>query len=133
MKVTSKDQLKIALQKAKQYTGEHVVAITDALEELDNDKASKPLAVSVTIPTTGWQEDSNEDAAYPQYYDIAVEGVTADDIPTVCIAPASLAAASACGMCQTCETVAGAIRLRAASAPTSAIQAEYRVEQGRGE
>lgn len=137
MGLTLASQIKSALQRAKAYTSSHVSTLAQAtaelFEEVDLVKANKPVSVPVTIPTTGWQTDNTEDSTYPQYYDIPAEGVTAKDIPTVCVAPESQAAASACGMCQTCETVVGAIRIRAASAPTSEIQAEYVIEEGRAE
>jgi len=76
-----------------------------------------------TIPTSGWSSDST--AGFPCYYDLAVRGVTADDRADVLIPAAGASAAAACGLCPATETLAGKIRLRAASAPTSAISAMY--------
>lgn len=100
------------------------------LEALESGKADKPEAVSCTIPTSGWSSDSTKD--YPQYYDIAVTGLTAKDRAEVTLAPSGLDTAVQCGMCQTCETLAGKIRLRAASVPASDIAAEFWIEQGKG-
>ena len=137
MGMTLTSQIRTALLRMKTYTASHISELAKAtaelFEEVDTVKANKPLAVSVTIPTTGWQTDSTEGAAYPQYYDIPVEGVTSKDIPQVCIARASEAAANACGMSRTCETVTGAIRLWAGSVPTTAILAEYVIDEGRNE
>lgn len=131
------DHMKALALRTKAYMSGHLATlaqeIVNSLEQMDAVKANKPLAVSVTIPTTGWQTDSTEGAVYPQYYDIPVEGVTAKDIPQVCIARASEAAANACGMSRTCETVTGAIRLWAGSVPTTAILAEYVIDEGRNE
>ena len=131
------DHMKALALRTKAYMSGHLAMlaqeIVNSLEQMDAVKANKPLAVSVTIPTTGWQTDSTEGAVYPQYYDIPVEGVTSKDIPQVCIARASEAAANACGMSRTCETVTGAIRLWAGSVPTTAILAEYVIEEGRNE
>ena len=128
------DHMKALALRTKAYMSGHLATLAqetvNSMEQMDAVKANKPLAVSVTIPTTGWQTDSTEGAAYPQYYDIPVEGVTSKDIPQVCIARESEAAANACGMSRTCETVAGAIRLWAASEPAAAIQAEYVIEEG---
>jgi len=83
---------------------------------------------TVTIPTSGWGSDTT--TAYPKYYDITVTGVTADDRASVDIAPASMSAAIACAMCPATETLAGKIRIRAASIPSAAIAANYWVEKG---
>jgi len=85
-------------------------------------------AVSVTIPTSGWNSDST--ATYPKYYDISVSGVTAKDRAKVDLSPASLKTAITCGMCPACETLADKIRIRAVSVPTASLTANYWVEKG---
>lgn len=107
------------------------VESTDAdLEAMDAKKADKPKAVACTIPTSGWGSDNTE--GYPNFYDIAVSGVTANDRADVTLAPSGLDTAVTCGLCQTCETLAGKIRLRAATIPASEIAAQYWIEQGKG-
>ena len=64
------------------------------------------------------------------YCDISVSGLTSVDIADVRIAPDSQPAAIACGLCTTSETLAGVIRLRAASAPAEALAAEYVITKG---
>lgn len=86
------------------------------------------LRGTITIPTSGWGSDST--ATYPKYYDIAVTGVTANDRASVDIAPASIGAAIACAMCPATETLAGKIRIRAASIPGTAMNANYWIEKG---
>ena len=134
MGLTLTSQIKTALQKAKSYTASHILelaqATTELFEEVDAVKLDKPQAVAVSIPATGWQTDEAEDAAYPLYYDITVPGLTAVDIADVRIAPGSQPAAIACGLCATSETLAGVIRLRAASAPAEALAAEYVITKG---
>lgn len=105
-------------------------ATTELFEEVDAVKLDKPQAVAVSIPATGWQTDEAEDAAYPLYCDISVSGLTPVDIADVRIAPGSQPAAIACGLCATSETLAGVIRLRAASAPAEALAAEYVITKG---
>ena len=83
----------------------------------------------LTIPATGWSQDSG---AYPYYYDIPAEGVTAKDRADLALAPASIAAAIACGMCPATETLAGVIRVRAAKIPTAEMSGEYWVMKGKG-
>lgn len=133
-KITLLNHLKACAEAAKNFTnglvGELAQSVTDALEEFETVKADKPGSTEITIPTTGWTEDESV-AAYPVYYDIVVEGATAKDRASVVIAPGSQEAAIACSMCPTCETLANVIRIRAGSAPASAISAEYWLEQGR--
>lgn len=133
-KVTLAEHLKACAEAAKNFTnglvGQLAQTVTEALEEFEKVKADKPDSVAVTIQTAGWQEEGSV-AAYPVCYDIAVEGVTAKDRASVTIAPGSMAAAVACKMCPTCETTAGAIRIRAKSAPTTPISAEYWLEAGK--
>lgn len=100
------------------------------MEEVDSIKLDKPQAVAVSIPATGWQMDAAEGVAYPMYCDISVSGLTSVDIADVRIAPDSQPAAIACGLCATSETLAGVIRLRAASAPAEALAAEYVITKG---
>lgn len=134
MGLTLTSQIKTALQKAKSYTASHISelaqATTELFEEVDAVKLDKPQAVAVSIPATGWQTDEAEDAAYPLYCDISVSGLTPVDIADVRIAPGSQPAAIACGLCATSETLAGVIRLRAESAPTEALAAEYVITKG---
>lgn len=134
MGLTLTSQIKTALQKAKSYTASHISelaqATTQLFEEVDAVKLDKPQAVAVSIPATGWQTDEAEDAAYPLYCDISVSGLAPVDIADVRIAPGSQPAAIACGLCATSETLAGVIRLRAASAPTEALAAEYVITKG---
>lgn len=134
MGLTLTSQIKTALQKAKSYTASHISelaqATTELFEEVDAVKLDKPQAVAVSIPATGWQTDAAEDAAYPLYCDISVSGLTPVDIADVRIAPGSQPAAIACGLCTTSETLAGVIRLRAASAPAEALAAEYVITKG---
>ena len=132
-KITLVDHLKSCAQAAKTFAGglvaELAQTVTEAIEEMDGAKADKGSAVSVSISTAGWTSDTSV-AAYPYRYDITASGVTAADRAEVTVAPSGLASASACGLCPTCETVAGAIRIRAKATPASAIAAQYWVEKG---
>lgn len=89
----------------------------------------KPSAVSVTVPASGWGSDNTD--GYPVYYDIEVLGVTEKDRASVTIAVGSLAAARACGMCPTNETLESKIRIRARQAPAEEITAQYWIEKGK--
>lgn len=134
-KATLFTHLKACAEAAKGFTNTLVAnavnAVTEALEEMNEIKANKPESVSLTIPTSGWQEDSSP--AYSQYVDISVPGVTADDRVIVVISVEDQELAASCKMCRTCETLEGVIRIRAESVPVDAIQAEYWLDQGRSE
>lgn len=103
--------------------------VSDTEKSFWNGKADVPRATAVTIPVSGWSSDST--AGYPKYYDISVSGITANDRASITIAQASLAAAKACGMCPSNETLAGKIRIRAARVPTAAITAQYWIDKGK--
>ena len=131
-KLTALDQLKTSMARAKGWASNQVAqvaqAAAEAMEELDGVKADKSEGVAVTIPTTGWAQDSG---AYPWYYDIAADGVTTKDRADLALAPASIAAAVACGMCPATETLAGKIRVRAVKTPEAEMRGECRVMKGK--
>ena len=127
------NHLKACAEAAKNFTnglvGELAQSVTDALEEFESVKADKPVSTQVTIPTTSWTEDEGV-PAYPVHYDIVVQGATEKTGPR-------LSSHRKPWRCYrlldvpTCETVTGAIRIRAKSAPTTPISAEYWLEAGK--
>lgn len=133
-KITVFEHLKACAEEARDYAGGLVAKLaktaTEAIEELEQAKADKAQSVAITIPATGWASDSGGD--YPHYYDIAAEGVTANDRAAITIAPGSLGTAKTCGLCATNETMAGKIRVRAIQVPAEAISAEFWIEDGKG-
>lgn len=88
----------------------------------------KIKTVSVIITTTGWLSD--DDSKYPFYYDISVPEATAYDRADVRIMPNSIEAALAAGFDTKTDTREGYIRIRAKSAPTAVISAEYQIFGG---
>lgn len=100
------------------------------LQTLDADKLDKPRAISFSIPVASWQNDSAA-AEYPQFYELAVTGVTAKDRASIVLAPSSVAVAVACGLCPTCETLAGKIKIRATAAPSGVITGTYWIDTGK--
>lgn len=91
-------------------------------------KIDKIKTVSVMITTTGWLSD--DDSKYPFYYDIPVPEATAYDRADVRIKPDSAEAALAAGFDTKTDTREGYIRIRAKSAPTAVISAEYQIFGG---
>lgn len=132
-KLTVFVHLRACAEAAKTYVsglvGELAQTTVGAVEELESTKADKPSSIAVTIPTSGWGSDSS--AGYPKYFDIVVTGVTVKDRAEITIAPESLNAAKACGLCPTNQTLAGKIRVRATKVPTSVIKVEYWLENGK--
>lgn len=132
-KITVFEHLKACAEEARDYAGGLVAKLaktaTEAIEDLEQAKADKAQSVAITIPATGWASDSGGD--YPHYYDIAAEGVTANDRAAITIAPGSLGTAKTCGLCATNETMAGKIRVRAIQVPAEAISAEFWIEDGK--
>ncbi len=114
---------------AIQLALETIESVSIDLEAVEGKKADKPKAVFCVITPSGWKNDKAE--KYPHYYDIAVSGATVKDRAEVTLAASSLEAASDCGLCQTCETMDGKLRLRAVSAPTADLSVEYWIEQGK--
>ena len=121
---TSRTSFKLPLRTSFASLCGYISTLRQGLELLAEDvdaKADNPTSASITIPTSGWSSDS--EATYPNYCDIAVSGITADNRAEVTISTGSLGAASACGLCPTNETIAGYIRIRAKTVPTTAITA----------
>lgn len=133
-KITALEHLRACAVSTKNYINglisEVAGTVTDALDELDRAKANKPGSTAITIPASGWGTD-NSVADYPKYYDIAVAGVSAKDRAEISIAPGSVNAAKACGLCPACETIAGKIRVRSYAVPKEAIAAEYWISDGK--
>lgn len=117
------------LSSAVSELGEDLAAFSGEAAQSVAKKQDKPKATACTIPATGWASD--ETSGYPKYYDMPATGVTAKDRVEITLAPAGLSMAVECGLCPTCESLAGKVRLRAASVPSAAIAAEYWIEQGK--
>lgn len=131
-KLTTLEHLQAAANKAMGFASEVAATAAAAIQEVHKLKADKPLGVAFSLPASGWKEDAAAEA-YPMYYDFAVPGVTAKDRASVVLAPASQAAAIACGLCPTNETIAGKIRFRADTVPAEVISAVYYLDEGRSE
>lgn len=132
-KLTYINHLKACAEAARNFTNGLVAnlaqTVTEAMQEMEAAKADKQASVSLTIPKTGWSDDAAS-TSYPKYLDITASSITAKDSVNIAISPSSMAVAIACGMCPTSETLSGKIRIRAKSAPSANIQAEYRLNQG---
>ena len=106
-----------------QKDGQAIYGVLEALAD-----ASEFPAAVLSIPAAGG--NPSPPAPYRVYGDVPPAPVTAADSVQVALAAGSMAAASACGLCPTVETLAGALRFRAVSAPKSALSGEYRILKG---
>ena len=84
---------------------------------------------SLNIPVAVWINDP-ADAAFNFYYEFEVDGLTADDVVNINIAPENHGLCVDCGLCPTCEITNGKVTLRSKSFPTSEISAEFYVLKG---
>lgn len=75
----------------------------------------------ITIPADGWQKSPESICHYRR--DIAVEGVTQRLIPRLILPPESMEEARNCALSTVCETLDGAVRVWAESAPARPIRA----------
>lgn len=124
-KLTTLSQLRAVSQKSKDRAAQVADAAAAALDEMDGVKADKTEFVSFSIPVTGWKSDSSV-PGYTKYIDIKVDGLTAADSVGVDVDPSSSAVARAADFTST-ESMAGVLRLRAASVPSAAISAQYHI------
>lgn len=125
-------QFRAGAAAARSYAASLFSPMALAMKELEDTKADRGTGVPVTIPASAWtmQEDQTGPETYPYFCDLTANGVTAADRAEVAIAMESLSEAAACGLCPTCETGSGKIRLWAAGTPEKSIKAEYWIEQG---
>ena len=127
--LTLTQHLKTCAELAKEFATTIVSQLAqstvDAIEEIDSIKADKAKATTITIASTSsaWKDDDT--SSYPIYYDISDDLVSESTRCMVLINPSDMDSAAKCGMCQTCETLDGIIRIRAMQIPSTEIEIEY--------
>lgn len=111
------------------------------LQQLLNEGVIGISKQEITIPKEGWssnpedtedEEDAGTDLSsdYPQQLDIEIPAITSRMMPILAIHPESLADAD--GICPTCQTLDGKLRLFAKAAPKAALQATLGLVGGSG-
>lgn len=90
------------------------------LTELVDALGTKALAF--TIPAEGWEADPSG-GIYPYCVDIPAAGVTAKMIPAIYTLPEGTATAQDCGLCPSCQTLDGALRVWTKEIPAGPIPA----------
>ena len=125
-------QFRAGVTAARNYAASLFGPMALAMQEMEDTKADRGVGVRVTIQASAWtlQEDQAISEAYPYFYDLKADGVTAADRAEVTISVGSLSEAALRGLCPTCETGSGKIRLWSAEKPEKNIEAEYWIEQG---
>lgn len=93
------------------------------LIKLLNSRAAGAAKVDITIPVSGWAEDTDTNGAYAYCRDIASTSITEDMIPQLTVHPASLNDAMDCLLCPTSRTLPGLLRVYAKSIPKADISA----------
>lgn len=116
-----------AMGAQKNFTAEVAATAAKAIQLVETAKQDKLDAISIMIPTTGWNTDSSE---YPHFYDIEDSNVTSSDRADVTIATSG-EAVEKFGFSGITETAAGYIRIRAKAVPTQVISAEYQIFGGK--
>ena len=107
-------------------------AFQETMSEIEEAINDYPVASSISISTSGWQSvtPANSIGDYEYYYDINNLNIDSSDLPIVSVAPTSLETSATCGLCPTCESLNGAIRLYAKSIPEDPISVSCWVIKG---
>ena len=115
-------------RRSKNHAGGLVseVASTTAAAIMEN----QPDFGIVTIAANAWKTDNTAD--YPAYYDISVNGITADHHRADVVFPsASLEKATGYGISPLTETLANIIRIRAREVPSVDLTAQIWIVYGK--
>lgn len=123
-----------SVQTTAKKAAEGVQQLSDALnqsvQEIEAVINDFPVAASITILTTGWNQSDDTSLDFPYYYDIPAKNVDENDLPVITIAPQSQQTTADCGFCPTCESFNGKVRVYSKDIPDTAISAELFVIGG---
>ena len=109
-------------------------ALNQAVAEIEVALNDFPVSTSISILSENWQENTDTEVTSTAYmYDITNVDIDQYDLPVVTISPNSLEIAASCGLCSTCESLNGVIRLYAKNAPDQNITLSYFVVKGKQE
>ena len=127
MTIQAADRAGSAVTQLSQATNQSVRELVSALN------GDRPCAVSFTATASGWKANTEEDTSsvFPYAYDISVEDLTDEELAFIMVSPASVDAAKACRLAQTCRTASGILRLYAKRQPIGNIEGEYWIINGR--
>lgn len=109
-------------------------ALNQAVQEIEVALNDFPVSTSISISTSDWHEnlDTSTSVIHTTYYaDVSNLEIDQYDVPIITIAPVSLDTAMRAGLCPTCESFNGYIRLYAKQVPDSPITLSYFVIKGK--
>ena len=125
--IQTADAAGAAVTLLSQATNQSVREIMAALN------SDRPSATAFSVAANSWKANEEEDTSSSFAYacDIAIEGLTAEELAFVMVAPASSTAARQCGIGTVCRTLGGALRLYAKRVPSESIAGDYWIINGR--
>ena len=104
-------------------------ALNMSVAEIEAALNDFPVAVSVSIPTSGWGSLAGS-SYYGLYHDIDEESIDEFDLPVVIVHPESMEIAADAQVCGACESMNGKIRVYAHSNPVDTIELSYWIMKG---
>lgn len=111
----SAEQAALSQEAAKSFENSAKLEADRAKSEAD--RASGAAELEVTIPVSGWEEDTDTNGAFTIQLDIEVPNITDSMIPILTILPESQSHAQSCGMSTACRTLENTLRVYAKEAP----------------
>ena len=87
------------------------------------EKKTEGLVLALTIPNTGWIEDEQDTTGYPYYIDIHDTRIKKSMIPDLIFGVSVINTASQAGICASCDTLDGALRIYSRGIPTASMNA----------
>lgn len=105
----------------------------ERLDKLELGKADKVSPVGIIIPASAWTENTDVTTATAGsfYADVAVEGLTAENIVDTMLDYSSLETAKKCGMANNATSMVGKMRYYAVKKPVSDMNAILRVSKSK--
>ncbi len=87
------------------------------------EKKVEGLLLALTIPVEGWIKDAQDTTGYPYYIDIHDTRIKKSMIPDLIFGVSVINAASEAGICASCDTLDGALRVYSRGIPTASMNA----------
>lgn len=108
-------------------------ALNQAVTEIEAALNDFPVAALISISSAGWEENTSETAITQTAYFYDIEDLEIDqyDLPVITVSPASMEVAAANGLCSTCESFDGYVRLYAKNSPDVDITVSLFIIKGK--
>lgn len=89
-------------------------------ERLDKLEGNAPKWLELTLPVSGWTNDSG-DTAYPYKYVLTVDGMTASSRADLILDSASIILGVTCGFCNETETDTDSVIFKSTKVPAAEL------------